>query len=82
MAQTTHLALFGPIFVAAAPPIMCFIDYHYIYTINISGLQKNEERKKKTITYGPNNARCVVWACFRRRRPSHCVFRRLHLYIH
>ena len=80
MAQTMHLALFGPIFVAAAPPVMCFIDYHYIYTINVSWLQKNEERKKKKLTYGPNNARCFVWACFRRHRPSHCVFRRLHLY--
>ena len=47
MAQTTHLALFGPIFVTAAPPVVCFIDYHYIYTINVSWLQKNEERKKK-----------------------------------
>ena len=47
MAQTTHLALFGPIFVATAPPVVCFIDYHYIYTINVSWLQKNEEKKKK-----------------------------------
>ena len=47
MAQTTHLVLFGPIFVAATPPVMCFIDYHYIYTINVSWLQKNEERKKE-----------------------------------
>ena len=48
MAQTMHLALFGPVFVAATPPVVCFIDYHYIYTINVSWLQKNEERKKKT----------------------------------
>ena len=48
MAQTMHLALFGPVFVAAAPPIVCFIDYHYIYTINISWLQKMKKEKKKT----------------------------------
>ena len=48
MAQTMHLALFVPVFVTTAPPIVCFIDYHYIYTINVSWLQKNEERKKKT----------------------------------
>ena len=30
MAQTTADALVGPVFVAAAPPIMYFIDYHYI----------------------------------------------------
>ena len=47
MAQTTHLALFGLILVTATPPIMYFIDYNYIYTINISWFQKNEERKKK-----------------------------------
>ena len=80
MAQTTHLVLFGPIFVAAAPPVACFIDYHqYVYTINISWLKKNEERKK--LTYGTNNARCVVWPCFCCHHPSRCVFHRLQLYM-
>ena len=40
MAQTTLDALFGPVFVAAAPPVACFIDYHYVCTINVSWLQK------------------------------------------
>ena len=30
MAQITHLALFGPIFVTATPPVTYFIDYNYI----------------------------------------------------
>ena len=29
MAQT-HLALFGPIFVAATSPVVYFVDYNYI----------------------------------------------------
>ena len=73
--------LFGPVFVAATPPIACFIDYHYIYTINISWLQKKMKKEKK-ITYGPNNASGIVWARFHCCCPSHCVFHRLHLYIH
>ena len=74
MAQTMHLALFGPVFVAASPPVVCFIDYHYIYTINVSWLQKMKKEKKKKLTYGPNNARCVVWAHFRRRPPLIAYF--------
>ena len=36
---------FGPIFIAAAPPVTYFIDYNYIYTINVSWIKK---KKKKT----------------------------------
>ena len=32
MAQRMPDVLFGPVFVAATPPIMYFVDYIYIYT--------------------------------------------------
>ena len=38
---------FGPIFIAAAPPVTYFIDYNYIYTINVSWIQK--KKKKNSI---------------------------------
>ena len=47
MAQTMHLALFGPIFVAATPPIMYFIDYNYIYYKPQLESKKEEKKKKK-----------------------------------
>ena len=38
----------------------------HIYTI-----KQNIQRKyKKTHTNGPNDARCIVWAHFGRRRPT------------
>ena len=33
-------------------------------------MEKNAKKKKKRLTYGPNNARRVVWACFSYRRPA------------
>ena len=57
IAQTTADALFGPIFVAAAPPIAYFVDYHYIcYKLLVS---KKEEMKKKTHLWPKQH----IWHC-------------------
>ena len=47
MAQTTHLALFGPVFVAAAPPVACFIDYHLPLCIYYKHQLASKKMKKK-----------------------------------
>ena len=61
MAKTTHLVLFGPIFVAAAPPIAYFIDYNYIcYKYQLVFQKKKEEK----LTYGPNDDRHVCLGPF------------------
>ena len=63
MAQTMPDALFGLIFVAAAPPVAYFIAYNYIsYNILVS-IQK-KKKKRKIIAYGPNDNRCVIRAHF------------------
>ena len=33
-------------------------------------MKKKHEEKKRRLTYGPNDARHIVWACFSYRRPA------------
>ena len=62
MAQTMPDALFGPIFVTAAPPITYFIDYNYIcYKYKLVFQKKKKEEK---LTYGPNDDRHICLGPF------------------
>ena len=57
MAQTTPKTLFGPVLLTAAQsnPTRC---HRSLARTNKTG------KKKKSLTYGPNNVSCIVWACF------------------
>ena len=50
----------------------------YIYGINISQYPKIKRRNEKKLTYGPNDAKCIVFAHFHHHCPSCCVCHRLH----
>ena len=70
MAQMTRLTSFGPVFVVPAQSIMYLVIRTYIYSrafVNIEG------KRKKKLTYGPNDTSGIVWACSRRRQPPCCV---------
>ena len=59
MAQTTCLASFGPVLVIPGLPVAYFVGrLHTLVSIYI----KHERNCKKKLTYGPNDARRVVWA--------------------
>ena len=69
MAQMTCLASFGPAVIVAALSVAYFVDntqiitYQYMYNRILVRIRKNM-KKIETLTYGPNNARCVIQACF------------------
>ena len=50
MAQTTHLASFGPVFVVSAHPVTYFVLRIYIYYKILVSIQKKEEKIKKILT--------------------------------
>ena len=57
MAQTTHLALFGPVTLV----FTILLRYFIIYS-NKESVSKEKRRKK--LTNGPNDVFNVVWARF------------------
>ena len=69
MAQTMHLALFGPVFVATTPPIAYFIDYNHISY----KYQLVFQKKKKNSLMAQMTPNVSIWACFCHHCPSHCV---------
>ena len=65
MAQTTCLALFGPVLVIIGLPVAYFM-YYNVYTMKyklVLEKKKHNIKKIKKLTYGPNDARRIVWAC-------------------
>ena len=75
MAQTTSDALFGPVFIVPAQSIMYLVIRTYIYNKTFVSIKKKRRKmKKKKLTYGPNDARRVVWARFRHLCPPRRVF--------
>ena len=81
MAQTTHLALFGPILVIVGLPVAYFV-YYIVYTMKYKlVLEKTRNKKNKKLTYGPNDARCIVWARSLHLHPPCQVVRVLQFYI-
>ena len=70
MAQTTCFASFGPVFLIAAQPNPARRFRTQIEPKKKKKKQVKHERKKKPHTYGPNDAKCVVWARFSHRCPT------------
>ena len=69
MAQTTPDASFGPVFVVSrsavsAHPVVYTVIRTYIESKSLVSIKKNEQKRKKKLTYGPNDASDVVWAPF------------------
>ena len=46
-----RLALFGPIFVVPAQSVLYFVVITYRYSKNLVSIEKNEEKKRKKLTY-------------------------------
>ena len=62
MTQTMRFESFGPVLVISIHPNPCcgvksYIEPKYYYLV-----EKNNNFLKKTPTYGPNDAKCIVWA--------------------
>ena len=74
MAQMMPDTSFGPIFIIATLPIVYVVDYNYICYKHQLASQKKKRRK---LTYGPNDDRHVVWARFCNCHPSCHVHHRL-----
>jgi hypothetical protein len=79
MAQTTPDASFGPVLVISVLPNAYFVDYSCRYYKTLVSIYKKRKKFKKKLTYGPNDARCVIWARSRHLRPPYCVLHRLQL---
>jgi hypothetical protein len=47
MAQTTHLASFGPVFVVVALPVTDVVEYNLFIQLTLVRIQKKHEEKKK-----------------------------------
>jgi hypothetical protein len=69
MAQTTCLASFGPVCIIAGLLVHLLVRYDLNTTEIIISIKKHEQKLKMIHTYGPNDARRVVWAQFRQRWP-------------
>ena len=61
LAQTTHLALFGPVILV----FTTFVRVFRSITVNILLVSKKrtQKNKKKRLTNGPNDVEHIVWAC-------------------
>ena len=70
MAQTTRFASFGPVFLIAAQPKPAHRFITRIEPKKNKKKQVKHEQKKKPHTYGPNNAKRVIWARFSHRCPT------------
>src|ERR1700678_2738925 len=76
MAQTTHLASFGPFFIFVG------LRWPSLGAVGLVGFRgrrpgqlwvwwvRNKLYILKKLTYGPNDARCVVWALFHLCKPA------------
>ena len=81
MAQTMCLASFGPVFVVPAQSITDLVIRTYIHSRTFVSIKKKRRKIEKKLTYGPNDVRRVVWACFRCPCPIDHVSSYLNLYI-
>ena len=69
MAQTTRLASFGPVFAVPVQSVAYLVTSTCIYNKCIVSTKEKTKEKRKKLTYGPNDARRVVWARSCRLRP-------------
>ena len=53
MAQTTHLASFGPVFAVPAQSVDYLVTSTCIYNKCIVSTKKKTKEKRKKLTYGP-----------------------------
>ena len=60
MAQTTHLASLGPLSISLF--VVYLVDYNLIYIMKDYLVSTNMKKIIKKLTYGPNDARRIVWA--------------------